>query len=99
MDLGILVGGGGRGGEGVGGGADGEGDGGEAGGGGSGAGGGDDGGLGLAEEPLDGLTVGLVAKLARELEHTCGAYDWHPYAAPSAVHLAVTVLRRRLLNG
>lgn len=34
--------------------------GGETGGGGAGAGGGDNGGLGLAEEPLDGLTVGLV---------------------------------------
>lgn len=36
-------------------------DGGERGRCGAGAGGGDDGGLGLAEEPLDGLAVGLVA--------------------------------------
>ncbi|KAL5676802.1 hypothetical protein ACJX0J_012933, partial [Zea mays] len=33
------------------------------------AGGGNDGGLRLLQQPLDGLAVGLVAQLPRELEH------------------------------
>ncbi|KAL2339371.1 hypothetical protein Fmac_007311 [Flemingia macrophylla] len=75
------------------------GDGGEGGGGGAGAGGGDDGGLSLAEEPLDGLAVGLVAELPRELEDAGGADDGHANAAAAAVHLAVAVLGWRLLDG
>ena len=75
------------------------GDGGERGRCGAGAGGGDDGGLGLAEEPLDGLAVGLVAELTRELEDARRAYDRHANAASAAVDFAVTVLGRRLLNG
>ncbi|RDY03106.1 hypothetical protein CR513_13341, partial [Mucuna pruriens] len=75
-----------------------EGDGGEGGGGGASAGGSDDGGLGLAKEPLDGLTVGLVTQLPRELENTGGAYDGHPYTAAASVDLAVTVLRGGLLD-
>lgn len=78
--------------------AEGDGDGGEAGGGGPGAGGGDDGGFSLAEEPLDGLAVGLVAELAGELEDTCGADDWHADATTSAVDLAVSVLSRGFLH-
>lgn len=73
--------------------------GGEAGGGGAGAGGGDDGGLGLAEEPLDGLAVGLVPELARQLEDTCGADDRHADAAAAAVDLRVAVFRGRFLDG
>lgn len=73
-------------------------DGGEAGGGGAGAGGGDDGGLSLTEEPLDGLAIGLVAELARELEDAGGADDWHPYTAAAAVDFAVTVLGGRFLD-
>jgi len=75
------------------------GDGGERGRCGAGAGGGYDGGLGLAEEPLDGLAVGLVAELARELEDARRAYDRHANTPPPAVDLAVTVLGRRFLNG
>ncbi|PON93627.1 hypothetical protein TorRG33x02_106110 [Trema orientale] len=48
-------------------------EGGEVGGDGSGAGGGDDGGLGLLEEPLDGLAVGLVAELPGQLEDPSSA--------------------------
>ena len=66
---------------------------------GAGAGGGDDGGLGLAEQPLYGLAVGLVAELPRELEHAGRADDGHADAAPTAVHLAVTVLGGRLADG
>lgn len=62
-------------------------------------GGGDDGGLGLAEEPLDGLAVGLVAELAGELEDAGGADDGHADAAAAAVDLAVAVLGGRLANG
>jgi len=81
------------------GGAHGERHGGEAGGRGAGPGGGDDGRLGLAEEPLDGLAVGLVPQLARELEDARRAYYGHSYAAPAAVDLAVSVLGWRLLDG
>lgn len=66
---------------------------------GAGAGSGDDGGFRLAEEPLDGLAVGLVAELARELEDAGGADDRHANAAPAAVDLAVAVLGRRFLDG
>lgn len=65
----------------------------------SGAGGGNDGGLGLTEEPLDGLAIGLVSELTCELEHTCGADDRHPDASASSVDLAVPVLGRWLLDG
>lgn len=56
------------------------------------AGGGDDGRLGLLQQPLDGLAVGLVAELARELEDPRGAERRHPDPAPPAVHLGVAVL-------
>lgn len=89
----------GRGGGGVGGGAV------EVGGGGgerrrcgAGSGGGDDGRLSLTEEPLDGLAIGLVTEFTCQLKHTCRADDWHPYPPPTAVHLAVPVLRWRLLH-
>ncbi|KAJ4838861.1 hypothetical protein Tsubulata_010895 [Turnera subulata] len=84
---------------GVGPGAHGDGDGGEAGRGGAGPCGGYNRGLGLAEEPLDGLAVGFVAELAGQLEDPGGAYDGHPDSPSPAVHLAVTVLGRRLLHG
>lgn len=66
----------------------------EVGGDGAGAGGGDDGGLGLPEQPLDGLTVGLVAELARQLEHPRRARRRHPDPPPPPLHLGVSVLRR-----
>jgi hypothetical protein len=86
--------------EGVGGGAGGRGGGaGEDGGGGAGAGGREDGRLGLAEQPLDGLTVRLEPQLAGELEHARRAHDRHAHAPPAPVHLAVPVLARgRLLR-
>jgi hypothetical protein len=83
---GVLVGGGGGGGCGA-----------EGGRGGSRARGGDDGRLGLAEEPLDGLAVRLVPELSGELEDAGGADDGHADAA--AVHLAVPVLGGRLADG
>ena len=61
---------------------------------GAGAGGGDDSGLGLPEQPLDGLTVGLVAELARQLEHPRRASRRHPDPPPPPLHLGVSVLRR-----
>lgn len=78
---------------------DGDGYGGEARRRGAGTGGSDDRGLGLAEEPLDGLAVGLVTKLASELEDTGGTNDGHADAPPSAVDLAVAVLCGRFLDG
>jgi len=51
----------------------------------------EDGGLGLAEQPLNGLAVGLEPQLAGELEHACRAHDRHPHAPPMPVHLAVPV--------
>ena len=71
---------------------------------GAGASGGDHGGLGLLEEPLDGLSFGLVAELARKLEDAGGAECRHANAVPAAVHLGVAVLgggslRWRLLGG
>ena len=74
-------------------------EGGEIGGDGTGSGGGDDGGLGLLEEPPDGLAVGLMTELARELEDARGADDRHANAAAAAVDLAVAVLGRRFLDG
>ncbi|KAM1037049.1 hypothetical protein FF1_031956 [Malus domestica] len=52
---------------------------------------GDDGGLSLADEPLDGLAVGLVAELTCELEDTCCADDGHADAAAPSIDLAVSV--------
>uniref|UniRef100_A0A2P2K368 Uncharacterized protein n=2 Tax=Rhizophora mucronata TaxID=61149 RepID=A0A2P2K368_RHIMU len=63
-----------------------------------GAGGSDNGRLGLTEEPLNGLTVGLVAELPGQLEDTCGAYDGHADSPSAAVNLAVAVFRRGLLD-
>ncbi|PON60337.1 hypothetical protein PanWU01x14_153230, partial [Parasponia andersonii] len=57
------------------------------------AGGGDDGGLSLAEEPLDGLAVGSVAELPGQLEDTGRAHGRHPNPAASPVHLGVAVPR------
>lgn len=71
--------------------ADGEVEGGVVGGDGAGAGGGDDGRLGLLEEPLDGLAVGLVAQFTGELEDTGGAGGGHADAATAAVDLGVAV--------
>uniref|UniRef100_A0A804P124 Uncharacterized protein n=1 Tax=Zea mays TaxID=4577 RepID=A0A804P124_MAIZE len=85
------AGGGGRVGR-AGGGAEGDGERGEVRRDGPGAGGGDDGGLGLLQQPLDGLAVGLVAQLPRELEHPRRAQRRHPYPAPAALHLGVAVL-------
>ena len=51
----------------------------------------EDGGLGLAEQPLNGLAVGLEPQLAGELEHARRAHDRHPHAPPMPVHLAVPV--------
>jgi hypothetical protein len=65
--------------------------------GGAGARGGHDGGLGLAEQPLDGLAVGLEPQLAGELEHARRAHDRHAHAPPAPVHLAVPVLAAALL--
>jgi len=67
------------------------------------AGGGDDGRLGLLQQPLHGLAVGLVAELPRELEDPRGAQRGHPDPAAPAVDLGVAVLvgaplgRERLL--
>lgn len=69
-------------------------EGGEVGGDGAGAGGCDDGGLRLLEQPLDGLTVGLVAELPGQLEDPGGAEGRHSDAAAAAVHLRVAVFRR-----
>ena len=55
------------------------------------SGGGDDGRLGVTEEPLDGLAVGAVAELARELEDPRGAHRRHSHAPPSAVDFGVPV--------
>lgn len=60
----------------------------------AGSGGGDDGRLGLAEEPFDGLAVGFVAEFSGELEDTCGADDGHADSAAAAVHFAVAVFGR-----
>lgn len=59
---------------------------------GAGAGGGDDGRLGLLQQPLHGLAVGLVAELPRELEDPSGAERGHPDPAAPAVDLGVAVL-------
>ena len=70
--------------------------------GGAGAGGGEDRRLGLPEQPLDGLAVGLEPQLAGELEHARRADDRHAHAPAAPVHLAVPVLaalRRRRLSG
>lgn len=66
---------------------------------GAGAGGGDDGGLGLVEEPLDGLAVGLVAQFAGELEDAGGAEGGHADSAAAAVHFLVAVLVGGALGG
>ncbi|VFQ90527.1 unnamed protein product [Cuscuta campestris] len=58
---------------------------------GPGTGGGDDGGLGLLEEPLDGLAVGLVAEFAGELEDPGGAEGGHADSPATAVDLLVPV--------
>lgn len=79
--------GGGGGGEGGAGGRGGDGGDGE----GAGASGGDDGGLGVPEEPLDGLAVRAVAELSCQLEDASGAERRHPHAPPPAVHLRVPV--------
>lgn len=55
------------------------------------------------EEPLDGLAVGLVAELPRQLEYPGGAGGRHADPAAAAVDLGVSVLgggslRRRLLG-
>lgn len=65
--------------------------------------GGDDGRLGLLQQPLHRLAVGLVAELPRELEDPRGAERGHPDPAAPAVDLGVAVLvggplgRERLL--
>lgn len=48
--------------------------------------------LGLLEEPLDGLAVGLVAELAGQLEDAGGARGRHADAPPPSVNLGVAVL-------
>jgi hypothetical protein len=53
------------------------------------ASGGNDGGLRLLQQPLDGLAVGLVAQLPRELEHPRLAQHRQPYLPPAALHLGV----------
>lgn len=60
--------------------------------------GGDDGRLRLLEQPLDGLAVGLVAELPRELEDPGGAQRRHPDPPPPPVHLGVAVLVRAPLR-
>lgn len=74
------------------------GDGGEACGGGACTGSGYNGGLGLSEEPLNGLAIGLVAELTSELEHSGGADYGHADAAAATVDFAMTVLGGRLLD-
>lgn len=71
----------------------------EGGGCGSGASGSDYGRLGMAKEPLDGLAVGFVTKLAGELEDAGCADDWHADAAASAVDFRVAVFGRRFFDG
>nr|GLL45613.1 protein EI24 homolog [Ipomoea trifida] len=61
---------------------------------GAGAGGGDDSRLGLMQEPLNCLAVGLVPQFPRQLENPSGASRRHADAPPSAVHLRVPILRR-----
>lgn len=50
------------------------------------------------EQPLDGLAVGLVAELPRELEDPGGAQRRHPDPPPPPVHLGVAVLVRAPLR-
>jgi hypothetical protein len=57
---------------------------------------GDDGRLGLAEEPLDGLTVRLVFELPVELEDADGTDDGDAEAAAMIIDLAVPVLEGAL---
>ena len=71
----------------------------EVGGDGAGASGGDHSRLGLLEQPLDGLAVGLVTQFARELEDPSGAECRHSDTAASAVDLGVSVLGRSSLRG
>lgn len=59
---------------------------------GAGASGGDHCRLGLLEQPLDGLAVGLVTQLARELEDPSGTEGRHSDTAATAVDLGVSVL-------
>jgi len=59
---------------------------------GAGSGGGDDGGLGLLEEPLDGLAVGLVAQFSGQLENPGGAGGGHSNSAAAAVDFGMPVL-------
>jgi hypothetical protein len=56
------------------------------------AGGGDDGRLGLLQQPLHGLAVGLVTELPGQLEDPRGAEGRHPDPAAPAVDLGVAVL-------
>lgn len=65
----------------------------------AGAGGGDDGGLGVAEEPLDGLPVGAVAELPGQLEDPGGAHGRHPDSPSPTVDFGVAVPGRRGLSG
>jgi len=58
---------------------------------GAGAGGGDDSRLGLLEEPLYGLAVGLVSELPRELEDSGGAESGHSNSTAAAVDFGVAV--------
>jgi len=74
-------------------------EGGEIGGDGTGSGGGDDGGLGLLEEPLDGLAVGLMAQFSGELENPSGAGGRHSNSAAAAVDFGVPVLGGSLRVG
>jgi len=72
--------------------AEGDVEGGEISGDGAGSGGGDDGGLGLLEEPLDGLAIGLVAQFSGQLENPSGAGGGHSNSAAAAVDFGVPVL-------
>lgn len=58
----------------------------------AGSGGGDHRGLGLLEQPLDGLAVGLVAKLSGQLENPSCARRRHSDPTAPAVDLSVPVL-------
>lgn len=66
---------------------------------GPGTGGSYDGGLGLSEEPLNGLTVRFVTELTSQLKDTCSANDGHTDSPTATVYFAVTVLGGRLLDG
>ena len=59
---------------------------------GAGPGGGDDGGLGLLEEPLDGLSVGLVTQFPGQLENPSSTGGGHSDSAAAAVNLGMPVL-------